>query len=156
MKITRKEIDLLTEAIVGQIYNSEKVAKARQEERDTLSKKAWAEFEKSKQWKQAKKVFEDYPFIQGFSVDEMSFFGDYISDYPYRWKTYMLYRNSYETTIQNDFCRRAVKIDESKFPTREQVATKVNTILTIEALGGEDIKTIVNSVANTVKKEFNL
>lgn len=83
MKITRKEIDLLTDAIVGQIYDSEKVAKARQKERDTLSKKAWAEFEKSKQWKQVKKVFEDYPFIQEFSVDEMSFFGDYICDYPY-------------------------------------------------------------------------
>lgn len=156
MKITRKEIDLLTEAIVGQIYNGEKVAKARQKERDTLSKKAWAEFEKSKQWKQMKKVFEDYPFIQEFSVDEEEFFGDYISDYPYKWKTYQLYRKSYEINTRNDFCRKAVKIDESKFPTREQVAIKVNTILTIEALGGEDIKTIVNSVANIVKKEFNL
>lgn len=156
MKITRKEIDLLTEAIVGQIYDSEKIAKAKQEERDTLSEKAWADFEKSKEWKQVKKIFEEYPFVKEITVDEESFFGSFISDYPYRWKTYMLYRNSYETNTRTDFCRKAVKIDEKKFPTREQVATKVNTLLTIEALGGEDIKSIVSSVADAVKKEFKL
>ncbi|MBO7714770.1 MAG: hypothetical protein J6S85_14425 [Methanobrevibacter sp.] len=84
MKITRKEIDLLTDAIVGQIYDSEKVAKAKQDERDALSEKAWADFEKSKQWKQVKKIFEENEFVKDFSVDEEEFFGKAISDYYYK------------------------------------------------------------------------
>ena len=156
MKITRKEIDLLTDAIVGQIYDCDKIAKAKQEERDALSEKAWAEFQKSKQWKQIKKIFEENPFIRDFSVDEEEFFGKAISDYYYKWKTYLFNRSNYEANIKNDFCRRYVKINEKKYPTREQIATKVNTLLTIEALGGEDIKSIVSSVADAVKKEFKL
>lgn len=156
MKITRKEIDLLTEAIVGQIYDSDKIAKAKQEERDALSEKAWAEFEKSKQWKQVKKIFEENQFVKEFSVNEEEFFGKVISDYYYKWKTYRFNRDTYETNVRNDFCMRYIKIDEKKYPTKEQVATKVNTLLTIEALGGEDIKSIVGSVADAVKKEFKL
>jgi len=156
MKITRKEIDLLVDAIVGQIYDSDKIAKAKQKEKDELSEKAWSEFQKSKQWKQVKKIFEENPFIKDFSVDEEEFFGKAITDYYYKWKTYLFHRNTYETSIKSDFCRRYVQIDEKKYPTRDQIATKVNTLLTIEALGGEDIKSIVSAVAKAVKNEFKL
>ena len=84
MKITRKEIDLLVDAIVGQIYDSDKIAKAKQKEKDELSEKAWSEFQKSKQWKQVKKIFEENPFIKDFSVDEEEFFGKAITDYYYK------------------------------------------------------------------------
>ena len=54
MKITSKEIRLITDAIVDQVYDQEKMNKKIKEAED----KAWNEFSKSKKWKDTLKVLK--------------------------------------------------------------------------------------------------
>jgi hypothetical protein len=54
MKITSKEIRLITDAIVDQVYDQEKVNEKIKEAED----KAWNEFSKSKKWKDTLKVLK--------------------------------------------------------------------------------------------------
>ncbi len=54
MKITAKEIRLITDAIVDQVYDQAKVNDKIKEAED----KAWNEFSKSKKWKDTLKVLK--------------------------------------------------------------------------------------------------
>jgi hypothetical protein len=54
MKITAKEIRLITDAIVDQVYDQEKMNEKIREAED----KAWNEFSKSKKWKDTLKVLK--------------------------------------------------------------------------------------------------
>lgn len=149
MKITAKEIRLITDAIVDQVYDQEKVNKQIEAELD----KAWNEFAKTKQWKDTVKVLKLWKQIDWFewiSVKDFEFFRikNPCSSCSYKLtseeKAKVSFKNWIRWTIQN------------KLPQRFSIAKKVETLLTIKTLCWKDMEAIMNEIITTVKKEFKL
>jgi len=149
MKITAKEIRLITDAIVDQVYDQEKVNKKIKEAED----KAWNEFSKSKKRKDTLKVLKLWKQLDWFkwiSVKDKEFF----------WIKSFCWSMSYEITSE-DRARDSYKWRihsqiVKEFPDRYLISRKVETLLTIKTLCGKDMEAIMNEIITTVKKEFKL
>lgn len=149
MEITAKEIRLITDAIVDQIYDQSKVNEKIKEAED----KAWNNFSKSKKWKDTLKILKLWKTLDWFewiSIKDKEFF--WIKSLCWS----MLYKitsedkamNSYKGLIHNQVLK--------DFPDRYLITRKVETLLTIKTLCGKDMEVIMNEIIATVKKEFKL
>lgn len=149
MKITAKEIRLITDAIVEQVYDQDKVNAKIKEAED----KAWNEFSKTKQWKDTLKVLKLWKTLDWFewiSVKDKEFFWikSLCWSCSYKIINESKARDSYKSWIHNQVSR--------EFPDRYLIMRKVETLLTIKALCWKDMEAIMNEIITTVKKEFKL
>ena len=149
MKITAKEIRLITDAIVDQVYDQAEVNKKIKE----AEEKARSEFSKTKQWKDAQKVLKLWRTLYWFewiSVRDKDFF----------WIESLCWSCSYKLTSEEKAKSSYMSWIHSKvskdFPDRYLIMRKVETLLTIKTLCWMDMETIMNEIINTVKKEFKL
>ena len=149
MKITAKEIRLITDAIVDQVYDQEKVNEKIKEAED----KAWNEFSKSKKWKDTLKILKAWKQLDWFewiSVKDKDFF----------WIKSLCWSMSYKITSEDkakDTYKAWVHNQVAKnFPDRYLIMRKVETLLTIKTLCWKDMEDIMNEIISIVKKEFKL
>ena len=149
MKITAKEIRLITDAIVDQVYDQEKMNKKIREAED----KAWNEFSKSKKWKDTLKVLKLWKQLDWFewiSIKDKEFFWikSLYWSMSYKITTEDKARDSYKGWIHNQVSK--------EFPDRYLIMRKVETLLTIKTLCWKDMEAIMNEIVTTIKKEFKL
>lgn len=140
MKISRKDIDILTNAITNELYDNKKINALVDKECEDM----WTKFKKTKQYKELEKVLsnENYYWVSIYPSLLFWFWDNYNT--LVRWVKWL------ENTYKN-YCRsRAYK----KYPTSSDVYTKVQTVLTIKALGWKNIEEIIEAVKDAVKKEF--
>lgn len=149
MKITSKEIRLITDAIVDHVYDQAEVNKKIKE----AEEKARSEFSKTKQWKDAQKVLKLWKQLDWFewiSVKDKDFF----------WIESLCWSCSYKLTSEEKAKVSYMGWIHSKvskdFPDRYLIMRKVETLLTIKTLCWKDMEAIMNEIIATVKKEFKL
>ena len=149
MKITQKEISLITDAIVDQVYNDAEVNKKIKE----AEEKAWNEFSKTKQWKDTVKILKLWKEIDWFewvSVKDLEFF----KINKMCW--ICSYKITNEERAKQSYMWRIHSSISKDFPDRYLIKRKVETLLTIKTLCGKDMEAIMNEIITTVKKEFKL
>lgn len=149
MKITSKEIRLITDAIVEQVYDDSKINKQIEDELE----KAWNEFAKTEQWKNTVKMLKLWRQLDWFewiSVRDFEFFRlkNPLSSCSYKLvseeKAKSSFKNWMRWTIQN------------KLPQKWAVTKKVEALLTIKTLCWKDIENIMDDIIKTIKKEYKL
>lgn len=148
MKITAKEIRLITDAIVEQVYDQEKVNEKIREAED----KAWNDFSKSKLRKDTVKMLKLWRQLDWFewiSVKDFEFFK--IKSF---WS--MSYKITSEDKVKESYKSWIHSKVAKDFPDRYAIARKVETLLTIKTLCWKDMEAIMNEIITTVKKEFKL
>lgn len=142
MKISRKDIDILTNAITNELYDNKKINALVDKECEDM----WTKFKKTKEFKELEKVLsnKNYYWVSIYPSLVFWFWDNY--------NTLVRWVNWLENTYKN-YCRSKVL---KKYPTSSDVYIKVQTVLTIRALGWKNIEEIIEAVKDTVKKEFKL
>ena len=140
MKISRKDIDILTNAITNELYDNKKINALVDKECEDM----WTKFKKTKEFKELEKVLsnENYYWVSIYPSLVFWFWDNY--------NTLIRWINWLENTYKN-YCRSKVL---KKYPTSSDIYIKVQTVLTIKALGWKNIEEIIEAVKDTVKKEF--
>lgn len=145
MKITKKDIDLISEAIVNEVYDDTKINELiRQDE-----EKMWNDFAKSKKRKDTLKLLDACKKIEwfnGISVASNKFF----DTKNWCWN-YTIFS---EKTTKESYMTNAYYIARKKYPDRYIILNKVKTLLTIKMLWGKDIETVMNEIKDALKKEY--
>ena len=149
MKITQKEISLITDAIVTQVYDDAKINQQIQKAKDD----ALNEFSKSKKWKDTIKLLKAWRNIVWFNWI-------YVKDKEFFSLKQLSYWVDCKITSEEDAKYKYINwIAPSitrQFPDRYMIKQKVQTLLTIKVLCGKDMEAIMNEIIATVKKEFKL
>lgn len=149
MKITSKEISLITDAIVDQVYDEADVNKKIKE----AEEKAWNEFSKTKQWKDTLKLLKLWKQLDWFewiSVKDFDFFhlNKMCGSCSYKITSEEKAKSNYMSWVHTQVTKN--------FPDRFLIRRKVETLLTIKTLCWKDMEAIMNEIIATVKKEFKL
>lgn len=149
MKITSKEIRLITDAIVDQVYDQAKI----NEKINSELEKSWDEFKNSKRWKDMLKLIKSWKQID-------SFIWIVVRDKEFFWIKSLTWSCDYRITTEarardNYMNWKRVEL-QKKFPDRYAISRKVETLLTIKTLCGKDMEKIIDDITKTIKKEFKL
>ena len=149
MKITSKEIALITDAIVDQVYDQEKMNKKIKEAED----KAWNEFSKSKKWKDTLKLLRALKQLDWFEWID-------VKDKDFFWIKSLCWSLTYKITSEekamNSYKGWIHSQVSKEFADRYLIRRKVETLLTIKTLCWKDMEVIMNEIIETIKKEFKL
>ena len=140
MKITKKEIDILTNAITNEVYDNKKIDEQVKKECNDM----WNKFKKTKQYKELEKLLVN-PNYYGISIYPSLVFWFWDN-----YNTLVRWVNGLENTYKN-YCRSMVY---KKYPNSWDVYVRVQTLLTIKALGWKDVETIMQEIKEIIKKEF--
>ena len=149
MKISQREIKLIADAIVNQVYDERKINEQVRKEQE----KVWKKFSSSKKWKDTLKLLKELKKLDWFVsivVKDRTFFEveEMCWIYDYKFNDEDAVKNSYFAWIASRVRR--------KFPDRYTIVKKVETLLTIKALCWKDMEAIMNDIINTVKWEYKL
>ena len=149
MKVTQKEIRLITDAIVDQVYDQAKV----NEKINSELEKSWNEFKSSKAWKDMLKLLKAWKQID-------SFVWIIVRDKDFFWIKSLTWSCDYRITTEakakdNYMNWKRIEI-QKKFPDKYAISRKVETLLTIKTLCGKDMEKIINDIIVSIKKEFKL
>ena len=151
MKVTQKEIRLITDAIVSQVYDEQKI----REKIDKKLESLWKNFSKSKKWKDTMKLFNLWQQLTWFKwilVNDKDFF----------WIPNMYgncdYRITSEAQAKTSYFNwnRANVEREFGYANKGMIVRKVETLLTVKLLCGWDMEKVMDEIIKTIKKEFNL
>lgn len=149
MKITSKEIRLITDAIVDQVYNQSKVT----EKVNSELEKSWNDFKSSNAWKDMLKLLKAWKQID-------SFVWIVVRDKEFFWIKSLSWSCDYRITTEDkarDSYMNWKRIEiQKKFPDRYAISRKVETLLTIKTLCGKDMEKIIDDIIKSIKKEFKL
>lgn len=149
MKVTSKEIRLITDAIVDQVFDQSKVS----EKINSELEKSWNEFKKSKAWKDVLKLLKTWKQID-------SFVWIVVRDKEFFWIKSLTWSCDYRITTEakardNYMNWKRVEL-QKKFPDRYAISRKVETLLTIKTLCGKDMEKIIDDIIKSIRKEFKL
>lgn len=148
MKISQREIKLIAEAIVNEVYDETKINEQVLKEQE----KAWKEFSASKKWKDTLKILNQlkkFNWFVSIVVSSRQFF-----DIPE--VCWIDYRITNEDMVKNSYFNWVASKIKRKFPDRYTILKRVETLLTIKALCWKDMEAIMNDIINTVKWEYKL
>lgn len=149
MKISQREIRLIADAIVNQVYDETKINEQVRKEQE----KAWKKFSTSKKWKDILKLLEQlrkFDWFENITVKDKKFF-----DIPEMCWMYD-YRITNEETVKNSYFNWVASSVRRKFPDRYTVSRRIETLLTIKALCWKDMEAIMNEIIDIVKWEYKL
>lgn len=149
MKISQREIKLIAEAIVNEVYDETKINEQVLKEQE----KAWKQFSSSKKWKDTLKLLEQWKRIEwfeGITVKDKTFFNIKEMCWLYDYKIVN------ENMVKNSYFAWSISSIRKKFPDRYALSKRVETLLTIKALCWKDMEAIMNDIINTVKLEYKL
>ena len=147
MKIGKREMGVLTDAIIKKVFDSGAIEEALKNWAD----KAWEKYKKTNEWKDILKCFE----IEGISsmyVDTSKLFGFK------RWRmgTNMgtLYRGELDSGIL--YKRAYRESNRDKYPYELDLRKEIELQLTIEALWWNDINLILNNIISALKRKYKI
>lgn len=147
MKIGKREMGVLTNAIIEKVFDS----KAIEEALKNWADKAWEEYKKTKEWKNILKCFE----IEGISsmyVDTSKLFGFK------KWRMYSnmgtLYRGELDDGVL--YKRAYRESNREKYPYECDLRKEIELQLTIEALGWNDINLILDNIISVLKRKYKI
>lgn len=149
MKISQREIKLISEAIVNQVYDETKINEQINKEQE----KAWKKFTASKKWKDTLKLLEQWrklDWFESITVKDKKFFNIEGMCWMYDYKI------TDEDKVKNSYFVWIASSIRRKFPDRYTVLKRIETLLTIKALCWKDMESIMNDIINTVKWEYKL
>lgn len=149
MKISQREIKLISEAIVNQVYDETKINEQVRKEQE----KAWKKFTASKKWKDTLKLLREWrklEWFEGIIVKDRSFFEIPEICWMYDYKIID------EDRVRNSYFTWAASSARRKFPDKYTVSKRIETLLTIKALCWKDMESIMNDIIDTVKWEYKL
>lgn len=148
MKISQKDLDLLVDSMMNEIYDRNYVAA----EKDKIAKKASEKFMKLPKVKNLLKVFEikDIKSIQ--LSDDFFKWTPADTNNKYEHSNYVGSVESLDNIFQSKV-RSNTKID---YPDEWTVKNRLRSILAIELIWGNDLKKALSDVAKAIKKEFKL
>jgi len=148
MKISQKDLDLLVDSMMNEIYDRNYVAT----EKDKIAKKESEKFMKLSRVKNLLKIFE----IDNIKSVELS--DDFFKWTPAESKNKYAHSNyvgsveSLDNTFQSKV-RANTKID---YPDEWTVRNKLRSTLAVELIWGKDLKKALTEVSKSIKKEFKL
>lgn len=147
MKIGKREIAVLTDAVIKNVFDSKAIDDALRKWAD----EAWEKFRKTKEWNDILKCFE----IDGISsmyVDTSKLFW---LKKPKMWTNMgTLYRWELDDWILYKRAHRESNRD--KYPYEWDLRKEIELQLTIEALWWNDINAILDKIINWLKKKYKI
>lgn len=149
MKISQKDLDLLVESMMNEVYDYDYVHKQQEKEAD----KALADFKKTKVYKNFKELFEKNPTVHYISIKDSTFDWTPAESAAKTWYTISLYTFA---DLERTFKNRVMNKIKIEYPDSCTVRNKIRTVLTIELIWGNDLKKALAEVTKTIKKEFKL
>lgn len=150
MRITDKQLNLLADVIVKQVFDEEAYSKQIQDELEAQRQKFRKE---NKDYQKFLKLLKDNPIIKGITVKSEFF-----------WKgNGSYYYNSYVEIRENENDARVAftqrlrdAIDKPTRPDTFKIKQDVLAQLTVKALGGENVEKMIQEIAKEMKKKYNL
>lgn len=145
--ITQKQINILVDAIMKQVYDKKKL----DEELEQLQEKEFKEFQKTKEYKNVVKVFEENPMIKYICVNKNYFFSN-----TYEYYDTSIYANKYENDLRNIINSKVSSEFWKKVPNDYNMRKEIEEELTIRMLGGEDVRELIADLTKQFKSKFGL
>lgn len=149
-KLNSKDIELLTNTIMQQVYDDEIVDNLKKEQ----AEKAWKEFEKSSNYKHLlvvlKPLFEN-GFVQELAISN-SFFNDTIAKGDYSYKNCFDVKSIEDVKIE--FIRKAMGNIKIDFPSFNEIYNQVKSTLVVECLVGKDLQGVVSDLTKSIKTKL--
>ena len=144
MKITAKEIDLLVDSMMDKVYDRSYI----NEQKKKLAEKEWKETKKKTEVKEFLKLIDNDYFYSIIPSTKM-------------YDTLWLKKNCYDNFYSRDDFEKWIisKLSQKytvEYPTEYDVRKELKNMLVIECLWGNDLKTILWTVAKDIKKKFKL
>ena len=149
MKISQREIRLIADAIVNQVYDETKINEQVRKEQE----KAWKKFSASKKWKDTLRLLEQLrklDWFESITVKDRKFFDIEEMCWVYDYKI------TDEDKVKNSYFNWVASRVRRKFPDRYTVLKRIETLLTIKALCWKDMEAIMNEIVDIVKWEYKL
>ena len=148
MKISQKDLDLLVDSMMNEIYDRFYITR----EREKIADKALVNFRKTKIYKQINDILSN-PFISYISVKE-----DIYDWTPAEAAGKTRYTATFYTItdLENNFHSRMSNRTKIDYPSEFEVRNKLRSTLAIELIWGSDLKKALADVAKAIKKEFKL
>lgn len=145
--ITQKQINILVDAIMKQVYDKKKL----DEELKQLQEKEFKEFQKTKEYKNIVKVFEENPMINHICVDKSYFFPN-----TYEYFDTSIYANKCENNLRSIINSKVSNEFWKRVPNDYNLRKEIETELTIRMLGGEDVRELIADLTKQFKSKFGL
>ena len=145
--ITQKQINILVDAIMKQVYDKKKL----DEELKQLQEKEFKEFQKTKEYKNIVKIFEENPMINCIGVNKNYFFPDMCVYYDTN-----IYASKYENDLRNIINSKVSNEFWKKVPNDYNLRKEIEEELTIRMLGGEDVRELIADLTQQFKSKFGL
>lgn len=148
MKISQKDLELLVNSLMEELYDKNAIWK----EKQSVAEAEWKAFKKTKACKDALAILNN-PLVKWCSLDE-SVFDWTAAEYKscWRYQVHVWWPESFE----NEFMSRVRSNVKSNYPDEYTVRTKLRTKLAIELIGWKDLKKCLDEVCKSIKKEFGL
>lgn len=147
MKIGKREIAVLTDAVIKNVFDSKAIDDALRKWAD----EAWEKFKKTKEWKDILKCFE----IEGISsiyVDTSKLFG--LKKWRMGTNMGTLYRGELDDWIL--YKRAYRESNRDKYPYELDLRKEIELQLTIEALWWNDINVILDKIIDWLRKKYKI
>lgn len=149
-KLNSKDIELLTNTIMQQVYDDNIVDNLKKEQ----AEKAWKEFEKSSNYKHLlvvlKPLFEN-GFVQEVAISN-SIFNDTIAKGDYS------YKNQFDISsidgVKDEFIRKSLYNIKIDFPSFNEIYNQVKSTLVVECLVGKDLQGVVSDLTKSIKAKL--
>lgn len=149
-KLNSKDIELLTNTIMQQVYDDEIVDNLKKEQ----AEKAWKEFEKGSNYKHLLVVLK--PLFENGFVKELaianSFFNDTIAKGDYSYKSQFDIQSVED--VKTEFIRKAMGNIKINFPSFNEIYNQVKSTLVVECLVGKDLQGVVSDLTKSIKTKL--
>lgn len=147
MKLSKKDISLLADAILKSIWDD----RARAQKLEAEAEKAWQKFKKGEKWQALMKVFDENPDITAVDVLTKDFFW---MDKRYYGTTTLVRKTENETWYAFKDIYKVYT--QQQWPTENSLRQEIELELTIQSIGGGEIKDIMGAITTMLKKKYDL
>lgn len=149
-KLNSKDIELLTNTIMQQVYDDGIVDNLKKEQ----AEKAWKEFENGSNYKNLlavlKPLFEN-GFVKELAISN-SFFNDTMAKGDYSYKNEFDIKSIED--VKTEFIRKAMNNVHVDFPSFNEIYNQVKSTLVVECLVGKDLQGVVSELTKSIKTKL--
>jgi len=153
MKLNQKEINMLAQTLVDDIYDQNKFRELAEAE----GRKAYEKFLKRKEVKEMITFLKKHEEVNYLELDSKFLWKDWSCNSC--WDFYFGYASNnlrFWLDNNNGVLTGFMNWASKKFPSRHEIERKVRTELTYRMLWGEELKDVIDWLKNSIKKEFKL
>lgn len=147
MKLSKKDISLLADAILKSVWDET----ARAKKLEAEAEKAWQKFKKGEKRQALMKLFDENPDITAVDVLTKDF---YWMERRYYGSTTLVRRGDNESWFTFKDIYKVCA--QQQWPTEASLRKEIELELTIQAIGGGEIKDIMGAITTMLKKKYDL